>query len=80
MATEKIILNALGNEWIYRKIGNVISEKVRFDVPESNRGQIVEKSFGGFKQSPHDIGDLYYRVVDRSLPAVDQIKTYQLAG
>jgi len=44
-----------------------VPERVRFDVPRANQGQIVEIAYGGFGRYEHDVGDPYKRVIDRSI-------------
>lgn len=52
----------------YEKISaSQVPTGVRFDVPARNGGQIVEIAYGGFDRAPHDDGDLFKRIRDRSV-------------
>lgn len=46
-----------------------VSDRVRFDVPHRNLGQIVEVAYGGYGRVEHEYGAPYKRVIDRSLSA-----------
>jgi hypothetical protein len=51
----------------YKEISqSEVPSTVRFDVPGSLGGQIVEVAYGGFRRSEHDHGDPYMRVTDQS--------------
>jgi len=53
----------------YREIPEAeIPERVRFDVPRHNQGQIVEVAYGGYGRAEMGDGDPYRRVTDTSLP------------
>ena len=43
-----------------------IPDRVRFDTPRRNQGQIVTVSYGGVGRGEHGPGDLYKRVTDAS--------------
>lgn len=48
-----------------------LPEKVRFDVPPQNQGQIVEVAYGGFGRHEHCAGDPYMKTTDRSDRSVE---------